>query len=289
MSYDLYFTKPKISKEEFDRYFQRRSNYTLNNSQAFYENKDTGVYFSFEHNEDAHGEDGDGLDYSVMFNINFFRPTYFILEAEPEVTAFVGHFQCEIEDPQGNGNAQYSPAELKRGWEHGNRFGYKAVLQDKDGPDKIFSRPEQELTAIWQWNHSKEALSAAMTEDIFIPRIMFAIFDGELASLCVWPDAISTLIPKVDRIWIPRSELAPRPLLGRRKDDECVIPFSAAVAVLQPYRVGGYSVDAYKLPAPITPPEIAAFVRKLSATKINVKGISLDQVLTRELADEARG
>ena len=43
MSYDLYFTQPKISRQEFDTYFQGRPNYRLNGSQAFYENEATGA------------------------------------------------------------------------------------------------------------------------------------------------------------------------------------------------------------------------------------------------------
>ncbi len=289
MSYDLFFTKPKITRADFESYFQKRRNYRLDGSQALYENEDTGTYFNFDHSESGDEEDPEATEYSAMFNINLFRPSYFILEAEPEVSAFVKHFKCEIEDPQGDGDGPYSADGLKNGWNHSNRFGYQAVLRDQEGPEKIFARPEEELTAIWKWNYKRAALARIMLEDIFIPRIRFGIFGGELASFCVWPDAISTLIPRVDRLWIPRSKLAPRPLFGRRKDDECVIPFATALPVLQPYHSDAHSLDAYKLPAPVPPKQIAAFVSKLTATKINVEGIGMDQVLTKELVDEARG
>ena len=51
MSYDL-FLKPKsgdLSKEQFDSYFQGRDEYNLKGSQAWYQNKATGVYFVFEY------------------------------------------------------------------------------------------------------------------------------------------------------------------------------------------------------------------------------------------------
>jgi hypothetical protein len=83
MSYDLFFLTPSMesSSAEFNRYFAQRPNFSMKDRQAWYQNDDTGVYFSFEHVE--HGDEPAG--YWVQFNINYARPRFFALEALPEV------------------------------------------------------------------------------------------------------------------------------------------------------------------------------------------------------------
>lgn len=49
MSYDL-FLKPRngsLSSEQFASYFQSRPNYTVEGSQAWYQNEATGVYLEY--------------------------------------------------------------------------------------------------------------------------------------------------------------------------------------------------------------------------------------------------
>ncbi|MDD5260259.1 MAG: hypothetical protein PHD76_00260 [Methylacidiphilales bacterium] len=130
MSYDLYFTSPKISREEFTSYFRSRSSYEVSDQQALYQNQDTGVYFSFDYTESEPVDEG-AIKSSAAFNLNFYRPHFFALEAVDEVTAFVEHFKFLIHDPQNDGmeNGPYSPEVFLKGWNHGNEFGYAAVLQ----------------------------------------------------------------------------------------------------------------------------------------------------------------
>ena len=86
MSYDLFF-RPRhgiLEAQQFAAYFARRKHYELNGKQAWYENEDTGVGFSFDLEDPLDESDDD--PFPIAMNINFFRPSYFILEAEPEVT-----------------------------------------------------------------------------------------------------------------------------------------------------------------------------------------------------------
>src|SRR5436190_13882956 len=112
MSYDLFFTSAQISQEDFRSYFQKRPAYELHGNQAAYQNKETGVYFSFEY-----GDTPPGFKYLASFNINYYRPHYFILEAEPEVSRFVERFGFEVHDPQtdGMGDGPYTPEGLLNG------------------------------------------------------------------------------------------------------------------------------------------------------------------------------
>ena len=98
MSYDLFLKSDSsaLTAEQFASYFSRRDCYTADKTRASYENEDTGVYFVFYYG-------GDDEDDSVAFNLNYFRPHFFGLEAAPELAEFVTTFNLSIGDPQTNG------------------------------------------------------------------------------------------------------------------------------------------------------------------------------------------
>lgn len=153
MSYDLFLNPSSrpLSGEQFASYFGERAHYTVGNDQAFYENADTGVYFFFDHNDDGPG--------SVTFNLNYFRPHYFGLEAAPEVAAFITAFDLSIEDPQsdGMGDGPFSIKGFLQGWNAGNRFGYRAVLSQGDqNENRVY--PTADLERIWRWNFNRSSL-----------------------------------------------------------------------------------------------------------------------------------
>ncbi|QCP52451.1 hypothetical protein FAZ95_25110 [Trinickia violacea] len=91
MSYDLFFTLPAdVAQDDVEAYFRQRRCYRVDGG-ATYENPDTGVYFSFAVDEgEVPNEQGTGPQRRIAFNLNYFRPHIFGLEAEPEVSAFVG-------------------------------------------------------------------------------------------------------------------------------------------------------------------------------------------------------
>lgn len=284
MSYDLFFTSPKISLEQFNGYFTNRPHYTVTNAQAFYENGDTGVYFSFDHNNQP-PEDEDDIDHSVSFNLNYFRPHYFALEAEPEVTEFIRHFGCSILDYQNDGmeTGPYSKEGFLNGWNHGNDFGYRAMLKDNPPSPAPSSLATTNLEHIWQWNHNKESRQQQLGDDIFIPRVVFITVDGKLGSACVWPDAISTLIPSVDFLYILRKELAPKKWFKEPKEDFCIVPREAYTKALQSYTTNEFGLEAFKLPTVDTPNEIKQYVKDLKPFQGNIKRVDNDSVLNSEL------
>src|SRR5438046_1840056 len=73
MSYDLFLSGlPKAGK--LREWFSERGNYQVGDTQAVYQNEATGVYFTF------------GIeDKKIVFNLNYFRPSFYGLEAEIEV------------------------------------------------------------------------------------------------------------------------------------------------------------------------------------------------------------
>lgn len=289
MSYDLYFTSPKITLEQFEDYFSDSQRYKVENSQAWYTNEDTGVYFVFEHNDEP-PSDEDDIEHSVLFNMNYYRPHYFALEAEPEVSRFIESFNCSIHDYQNSGmeNGPYSREGFLRGWNYGNDFGYSAILGSDNAPDVVFSKPSAELEQIWKWNYSKHKMEEDIQEDIFIPRIMFMLVNGELGSVCVWPDGISTLIPAVDFLYVPRKELAPKKWLRKQKDDFCIVRKKEFSEFLKVYANDLHELPTFKLPSPDTPKEIKDYVKSLNAYDGEIKGVGYDSVLNSEMVSKHR-
>ena len=222
MSYDLFFKpSPQLTNDRFMEFFAGRERYELQGSQAWYANEDTGVYFSFEWNEPSeHAQVGDDEDpCAASFNLNYIRPPFFAVEAEPEVRAFMEHFAPEILDPQveGMGEGPYSAEGFLRGWNAGNRFGVRAMASQQ-AADVNRTLPEAELMRIWRWNTQRQSLQRELGEAVFVPQMLLVELDGHVRSFAVWPDAIPVALPRVDLMVVPREELAPRRFLLRRPD-----------------------------------------------------------------------
>lgn len=289
MSYELYF-KPgsvPVTSEAFCDYFRDRPGYTLQEGQVWYENEDTGVYFSFEyHAEDADGSDVDEPHHPFWFSINFFRPSYFILEAEPEVTALVDRFAFEVSDghPDGMDEGPYARDLLVRGWQRGNRFGVAGVMRQADLPP-VVSLPGSRLHALWQWNLGRAALQRSIGEGQFVPTIMLFDLDGAVVTAAAWPDGIPSILPMVDYLIVDRNELAPRSFL-RKKPDMVFVRWEDAAPHLGKHdtrrRDGAIDLNYAECP-----PDLAKFVRGLARSGSTAKRLAPDQVLDRELVDHA--
>src|SRR5579859_5849952 len=130
MSYDLFLKRRdgSFDAESFLTYFRPRPWYKIDSRQIWYANEDSGVYFSIELSERPETTEHCPL----ALNVNFFRPSYFILEVEPEITGLVQHFDLIVFDPQteGMGEGDYQKELLISGWNHGNEFAYSALVRD---------------------------------------------------------------------------------------------------------------------------------------------------------------
>ena len=283
MSYDLYF-KPRtgaVDQHKIAAYFSSRPHYEVTPPQALYQNEDTGVYFVFEMQGEAEGEGSE--NYPVLFNINFFRPSYFIEEAEPEVTAFVSNFDMIVSDPQlqGMGEGEYDPGRLKSGWDHGNEFGYSALLKNQMS---AISLPTAVLRRAWSWNFKRQQLQEDLGEGKFVPRVMFIQLEGAVKTAAVWPDGIPIAVPDVDYLIVPRKELAPRRLF-RRVKDTTVVALKDAMLILRKHgtaNADGTLILNYDAPTD----EVAKYVASLPADEREIKGVAADQVLDRELVEK---
>lgn len=288
MSYDLYF-KPRngsFSEEHFHAYFRDRPNYKCEGSQAWYGNEDTGVYFVFELQTEQSPEEDDDEPiehFPVALNINYLRPSYFIFEAEPEVTAFVKHFDLLVSDPQmeGMGDGEYNAEKLLSGWNCGNEFGYTSILRDENNRSSISHLPTEQLHNAWRWNWSRSQVQARVGESKFVPRIMFMNLGGSTVTAAVWPDGIPVVVTHVDYLCVPRKELAPTKFF-RKKEDTTFVAWGKALPVLLEH--GTQNGDGSISLTYMTPPsDVVKFVRSLPTENRPVAGLSADRVLDREI------
>jgi hypothetical protein len=286
MSYDLFLQcrDGAYDRTQFLEYFRAREWYRIQGSQAWYENEDTGVYFSFELSEPS--EKGQPPQLPISLNVNFFRPSYFIAEVETEVTALVHQFDMIVFDPQlnGMGEGEYQKELLIAGWNHGNEFAFSTFLKDPEHRADLLSMPSAKLGKIWTWNRERRALQARYGDSKFVPRISFIRLDHEVSSAVVWPDGIPSVIPPVDCLIVIREALAPRRLF-RRVEDRTLLAWQDAQPMFERY--GSRQADnAILLDYRRPPDELASFVRSLPGGNREISMVSADQILDRELVDK---
>lgn len=279
MSYDLFFSPESepISADQFTAYFSRRPHYTVNDGQAIYENEDTGVYFYFEY-----GDDDDG----VAFNLNYFRPHFFGLEAAPEVDAFVSAFSLSIEDPQndGMGEGPFSIEGFLRGWNAGNRFGYHAILSSDNRPE-TYVYPTADLERVWNWNFHRHALQEEAGDTLFVPKYMFMKARGSARTAMVWPDACPIYLPRTDLVLVLRDELSSNPD-SEEPREVTIVEWSELESVVADFPFednGGF----YRLDYDSPPAAVSDFIRSVPLVPHDREmGLAYDSVLNAELVDE---
>ncbi len=254
MSYDLFLTpREPCSRGDFGAYFRAKHGYQLSEAgnQAFFENEDTGTYFSFDWRDEA--------ERPIAFNMNYFRPHVFGLEAAPHVDAVVAHFGCTVDDPQMHGMGSpgtWSQEGFLRGWDEGNRFGYDALLRavaDEKATvasvlasNGCFRAPAADIRSAWEWNIRRRRMQVEHGEQIFIPRIMWGHFapTDSVVRLVVWGGGVPIVIPRAITHVIVMKMPTPQPpapaarggLFGfmRRKSEPAPPAPSAAIGHLVP-------------------------------------------------------
>jgi len=287
VSYDLCL-RPRsgsIPPERFFEFFRRRPHYEVEGSQAFYRNPDTGVYFVFEESElDPEEDEEAAAPCPFAFNLNFFRPSTFVHEAEPEISALVREHDLEVDDPQGDmADGVYRPERLVHGWKRGNERAFAAARDQ--GLPRPASLPAARLHEIWRWNHGRDALQAEIGDSRFVPRILFHRVAGALSTTLVWPDGMPTFLPRVDHVLVGRDSLAPRRLLGRKESDLVVLPYAEVLENVAPCLATwapGVPVLDYDAP----PRAIARYVSGVRRSVPELEAVSEDCVLDRELVEK---
>ncbi|PMS20516.1 hypothetical protein C0Z16_34565 [Paraburkholderia rhynchosiae] len=284
MSYDLYFDLAQpTSCADIQRHFRERSHYQVSDG-AVYQNANTGVYFQFNWSRDS----AQALVSHVAFNMNYFRPHVFGLEAEPEVRAFVARFSPKIEDPQlhGMGSGPYASDRFLSGWNAGNEAAYEAILQMQHPTRKLYTLPSAVLERIWRWNSLIGQTQAKFGESLFVPKVMLLAVNGELTTVVVWGDAIPELIPDVQAVLVVRDELSPDSVKNKSAKDRCLVQQRTLDDVLAPLLESGYPLPV-RFPSYNEPPAaVRTFIKSLVPASDHIAGIAFDGVLDWELVSK---
>jgi hypothetical protein len=296
MSHDLYFLRRdeaarELTWTEVRDYFAARPHYETADGEARYYNEATGVYFQFDWDDEAPADEPEGDSSAslprapVVFNMNYFRPHIFGLEAEPEVRAFVEHFG--LLPDQGlseEGLAEFRGDRFLAGWNRGNQLACEMVLGM--GPDSgtYYTLPKARIESIWRWNYSRDARQEELTEDIFIPRIMFLNLRGKARSMCSWPNGMSILLPQVDLVYVGREMLDSK--LG-----DALIPWSRLAELVETYEAVREPLLYYRLDYDEPPPELVDLLVEQPALKgpLGRIGVPIEQILDAELMTQAEG
>ena len=309
MSYDLYLMpKVPLSLETFRYYFGGRAHFELNDKsshQAWYANEDTGVQFYFEHALKSESADADEekVDH-VFFNVNFYRPHIFGLEAARELENFAQAFPSDVHDPQvsGMGNV-FSIEGFLRGWNSGNRFAYRTIRSQPNfiPKDEVFA-PKSVIEDIWNWNFNREKVQQSIGPDTAFVSRMFTgmpIGGGTLMASAFWSDQIPVVLPKVaTHVFIVRTLPEPGLLtrlfgMGTPRDKpefmSALVDFAEVAALPHAKTIETEGGKALLIDEKIGPSvaEIAKLFAKAQSpdSMTLMKRISMDSVLNRELAE----
>ena len=250
MSYDLNFYKRKtdpISKSDIEQYLNNLPNVTNESgTQWFYQNKNTGVYCTFEYyeldesDEELEIESFENFeDTNFSFNINFIRPQFFGRECFPIVDKFAKDLNLYILNPQGDGEPkEYESELLEKQWAESN-LNFAKINFKEWGLNYL---DLEKSNYSWEFSIKRTELQNKLGEEYFVPGIFYVKpkNENELKTLSVWPEHIPYVLPKVDFIIVQKVK---RKLFGKKKEDG-IIKYSDLISKLGKYFI---EEDSYKI------------------------------------------
>jgi len=216
MSYDLFFYKQKGREITTDNISQYLSGNLVpaneGNTQWFFENKDTEVYFSFEYNEpdvDTDVEEGitpiDNFDdTNFSFNLNFMRPGFFGNEAFRFVEKFCRDLNLFVLNPQSNSENPYVPNEQEQFdiWNKTNLWASKDHFNEL----QTCYLSEEECYKAWEYNFNRQKLQQKLGDGYFVPKIFFfkTKQNNKPFTLTTWTEHIPIVLPASDYVLLTR-------------------------------------------------------------------------------------
>ena len=274
MSYDLFFEAGPgrtLDKKSFAAHFKGRRNYEVGNGQAVYQNENTGVYFIFDEPSDE----------MVAFNLNFYRPHVFALEAAAELEALADAFRATVTDPQeGIGaDGKFSREGFVRAWNEGNRFAYRSMVKEMDA---VHTWPAKRIREVWEWNFARPSDEEMDSASVFVPSIFAVNMNGELRSVAVWPPQCPVLLPAVDAVLVPLAQT------GKASEEMALVPWDEVLPAVRQYQEKAAGIARYRLEFEDWPSDVAEFLNRKRKPMKKLEGVGLDEVLDRELVDAAR-
>jgi hypothetical protein len=210
MSYDISFYKQegsKISTETISNYLtEKLVQPSEGNTQWFYENNDTEVYFSFKlysRNEEIEPiENFEKTNFA--FNLNYMRPSFFGLEAFKFVEQFCKDLNLFVLNPQGDIEKPYKPTQKEQFdcWNDTNLWATKNHFSEME----CCYLSENETIKAWEYNSNIKSLQEKLGEKYFVPKIYFfkTKQDKKPFTLTIWAKHTPIVLPTTDYILLTR-------------------------------------------------------------------------------------
>ena len=193
------------------RYFRERPFYKVGKEWAGYANEVTGVGFGFEVVWDWVDEEDDFVP--LVFEINYFRPHIFGLEAAIELEEFVKQFDLQVSDVEGMGEGEYSQKKFFRVWDKGNRRACQ-VFGGMVDPSRFYFLPTEVIVGVWKWNYAYS--TGSLGEREFVPRILYLEYLDRVRRGVVWSEE-RMLMPEVDMVLTPWKRDGVKEVFGARR------------------------------------------------------------------------
>lgn len=241
MSYDLYFCSQRDEALDFNAVVAWAGdvgNFEHKGTQLWYENKETGVYFSLDFEQGKFDSPEDNIlpagffDSGLSFNLNYNRPSFFAYEAMPLVEEISARFNLCIYDPQGGDEAQckIDRENLIRSWITHNENAVKVMVEQGVQQDSFMARANSEY--LWNYLRQKSDLQTACGDQIFVPSLVPVKVksEGHVGIAFVVGEGVLTLIPQSTWIFIVLEKRA-----FQKKKEVFAIDAATFSQVLRPY------------------------------------------------------
>jgi hypothetical protein len=293
MSFDLFFCWDKTEPINFDsvvEWADQHTHFQRKAEQLWYENEDTGVYFSLDFDiKEAKDspippEFGDS---GLSFNLNYNRPSYFAYEAMPIVTDLSQTFGLSIFDSQGQGEpeVQQNPKteELIHSWFVSNQNAI-GTLHEMGDPQAAMKMPLATSTYLWHYSLGKRKLQAKLGDGIFVPSLvpLRKRGAGQIGTVIVCTVGIPMVIPQSDWVMISRikkqflglgEEKRVTSIVGRRVFDDAITGY-------------GLPLDDWEPAAKIINQEsVSAVADRLKALKNQLPSLDFETVARDSFVD----
>jgi hypothetical protein len=216
MSFDLYFCWQKNERVDFDAVWawaNRRGNFSRTDSQLWYENPNTGVYFSldFDPQGSVSTDDspipGNYFDSGLSFNLNFNRPSFFGYEAMPYVEELANRFGLSVVDNQADvGSVLMTQPESKvlvESWLRHNAWAIHTILEDPSFSNPL-RMPIASSLYLWRYSIAREDLERSCGEEIFVPHLVPVRRKGTtlVGRAVTCTQGVPMIVPEADWVFV---------------------------------------------------------------------------------------
>ncbi len=284
MSFDLNFYRKENNKVKINEMVEFLNTIPMLESktedQIVYENEATGVFCLFEIYEMGENEDDEEMDFgdlkdtSLCFNINYVRPNFFGIESFEIVDKFIEKFDLFVLDPQAEGEPiKYKKGELLKSWIKSNEKISKSYFKEWE----LNYLDIEKSNYSWKFCYNKNVLQEKLTEEYFVPNIFYLNKNGteNVETLCVWPEHIPFVLPKVDFVLIQKRIKK----LFRIKEESGLVKYETIIEQLGEYFE---NENDYKIVHPKNEEKIKPIFNSIEiSTTIEKygKGISVDKIV----------